>query len=107
MKTFVLNITYSATGEGISNFLYVDQSANKETFLDLAAQRINPYYLLPFQDKNLEFDSSFYLYEIEKIPNEYKESLALRYPMLANFLVPSEYPMPRLRYFSDFHANMS
>lgn len=107
MKTFLLNINYSATGEGISEFLLVDQAMTQEKFLELAEKCINPYFLLPLQDKNLEFDSSFYLYEIEKIPEKYKANLAKCHPRIANFLRPNKHPMPRLRYFSDFHANMS
>lgn len=107
MKTFVLNITYMATGEGLSQFILVEQAETKKDFLEIAHKYIDAYFLSPLKDPNFENDPTFFLSTSDEMSTEYLERIRLNAPTVANVLEKKKNEIGRFSYFSKFHLNLS
>lgn len=107
MKTFVLNITYMATGEGLSQFILVEKADTKEDFLKFAHNHIDAYFLSPFKNPDFESDPTFFLLSSDEIPDEYLERIRLSAPTVANIINKKKNEIGSFSYFSHFHLNLS
>lgn len=107
MKTFILSINYAATGEGLSQFIFVEQAETKEQFIEMAYDKIDAYFLMPLKNPDMEYDPSYYLYSSDELPSDYLERLKAIAPPVGNVIERKRNEIGRFAYFSTFHLNLS